>query len=77
MRHGQPAWTTEDGRGRNDPPLTNLGQAQAQQMATRLADPAIEPALGPCNRLFVVPGAAGPGDGGADRRRPRSADRHP
>jgi probable phosphoglycerate mutase len=55
VRHGQPAWTTEDGRGRNDPPLTNLGQAQAQQMATRLADPTIEPALGPCNRLFSSP----------------------
>ena len=57
VRHGQPEWTTEDGRARNDPPLTNLGQAQAQQMAARLADPELEPALGPCNHLYASPAA--------------------
>jgi probable phosphoglycerate mutase len=55
VRHGQPAWTNEDGRARNDPALTNLGQAQAQQMAARLADPETEPALGPCNHLYASP----------------------
>lgn len=55
VRHGQPAWTSEDGRIHNDPPLTNLGQAQAQQMATRLADPSCEPATGPCDHVFSSP----------------------
>lgn len=53
VRHGQPAWSTPDGRGRNDPGLTELGHAQAAAVAARLADPAHEPAPGPVDRLLV------------------------
>ena len=35
VRHGQPAWTTPDGKGRNDPGLTELGHAQAKEAAAR------------------------------------------
>ncbi|MCU1453624.1 MAG: Alpha-ribazole-5-phosphate phosphatase [Acidimicrobiales bacterium] len=55
MRHGEPAWTTAEGLGRNDPGLTERGQAQARMLATRIADPDVEPALGPVDRLLVSP----------------------
>ena len=55
VRHGQPAWTTPDGKGRNDPGLTDLGHAQAAAAAVRLADHAEAPAPGPVDRLFVSP----------------------
>jgi len=55
VRHGQPAWSTPDGRGRNDPGLTDLGHAQAAEVARRLADPNDEPAAGPVDRLLVSP----------------------
>lgn len=55
VRHGQPAWSTPDGRGRNDPGLTDLGHAQAKAMAGRLADPEDFPAYGPVDHLVVSP----------------------
>lgn len=55
VRHGQPAWATPDGRGRNDPGLTDHGHAQAEQVAARLADHEDQPALGPVDRLFASP----------------------
>jgi len=56
VRHGQPAWTTPEGLGRNDPGLTDLGHAQARLAAERLADPGTEPAPGAVvDRLFVSP----------------------
>ena len=55
VRHGQPAWTTPDGRARNDPGLTELGQAQARAVAVRLADHTDEPAPGPVDRLLASP----------------------
>lgn len=55
VRHGQPAWTTPEGRGRNDPGLTALGHTQARLVAARLADPGDEPAPGPVDRLFASP----------------------
>ncbi|MCU1355618.1 MAG: Alpha-ribazole-5-phosphate phosphatase [Acidimicrobiales bacterium] len=55
VRHGQPAWTTPEGMGRNDPGLTDLGHAQAAAAAGRLADHGDEPAPGPVDRLFVSP----------------------
>lgn len=36
VRHGQPAWT-RDGMGVTDPPLTDVGRAQADRTAERLA----------------------------------------
>lgn len=55
VRHGQPAWTTPDGKGRNDPGLTDLGHAQAKQAADRLADTEDLPGRGDVDRLFVSP----------------------
>jgi broad specificity phosphatase PhoE len=55
VRHGQPAWSTPDGRGRNDPGLTDLGHAQAKLVATRLANPDDFPAYGPIDVLAVSP----------------------
>ena len=36
IRHGQPAWLDEQGRGDNDPGLTPLGRRQALQTGARL-----------------------------------------
>ncbi len=55
VRHGEPAWTTPDGTGRNDPWLTERGTAQARLIAERMADRDTEPARGPVDRLFVSP----------------------
>jgi probable phosphoglycerate mutase len=55
VRHGEPAWTTPDGRGRNDPGLTDRGHAQALLIAGRIADSEAEPARGPVDRLLVSP----------------------
>ena len=55
VRHGEPAWASEDGLGRNDPGLTERGRAQAASIAARLADPAAEPAAGPVDRLVASP----------------------
>ena len=55
VRHGQPAWATPEGLGRNDPGLTERGHAQARLVANRLADHADEPAPGPIDRLVVSP----------------------
>ncbi|MGI8710810.1 MAG: histidine phosphatase family protein [Acidimicrobiales bacterium] len=55
VRHGQPAWATPEGLGRNDPGLTAHGRAQAEAVAARLADPADEPAPGPVDRLLASP----------------------
>ncbi len=55
VRHGQPAWTTPDRRNRNDPPLTDLGHAQAKLAATRIADPDDEPARGPVDHVIASP----------------------
>ncbi|HEX2574749.1 MAG TPA: histidine phosphatase family protein, partial [Aquihabitans sp.] len=54
VRHGEPAWELE-GRGRNDPNLTERGHSQATAMARRLADPADHPAPGRVERLIVSP----------------------
>ncbi|MCU1369438.1 MAG: Alpha-ribazole-5-phosphate phosphatase [Ilumatobacteraceae bacterium] len=55
VRHGQPAWTTPDGKGRNDPGLTALGHDQAKRAAARLADTEDLPGRGDVDRLFVSP----------------------
>ena len=55
VRHGQPAWSTPDRRNRNDPPLTELGHAQAARAAARIADPAEEPARGPVDLVIASP----------------------
>ncbi len=55
VRHGQPAWATPEGLGRNDPGLTDHGHAQAKQVAGRIADPNDQPALGPVDRLLASP----------------------
>lgn len=54
VRHGQPAWSLE-GRGRNDPDLTERGHGQALAVAGRLADPDVGPAYGPVDQLIVSP----------------------
>lgn len=54
VRHGEPAWA-EEGRGRNDPTLTDRGHTQAQAIARRLADPTDLPALGQIDLLLVSP----------------------
>lgn len=38
IRHGQPEWTRQ-GKGQNDPPLTDLGSAQAEALVHALEDP--------------------------------------
>ncbi|WP_421121037.1 histidine phosphatase family protein [Aquihabitans daechungensis] len=55
VRHGQPAWVTPDGKGRNDPGLTDLGHAQAKEAAARLADTEDLPGRGDVDRLYVSP----------------------
>ena len=55
VRHGQPAWTTPAGTGRNDPGLTDLGHAQAKEVAARLADTEDLPGRGDVDRLYVSP----------------------
>lgn len=55
VRHGQPAWTTPEGLGRNDPGLTDLGHAQARRAGQRLADTEDLPGRGDVDRLFVSP----------------------
>ncbi len=55
VRHGQPAWVTPEGKGRNDPGLTDLGHAQAKRAADRLADTEDLPGRGDIDRLFVSP----------------------
>lgn len=55
VRHGQPEWVSPDGKNRNDPGLTELGHAQAEAAAERLADHAEAPAPGPVDRLFASP----------------------
>ncbi len=54
VRHGEPAWSLE-GRGRNDPDLTERGQRQAAAVARRLADHADPLAPGPVDLLLVSP----------------------
>lgn len=48
IRHGQPAWT-DGARAYNDPELTDLGRAQAERMAERVA------AMGPIDHFLVSP----------------------
>jgi broad specificity phosphatase PhoE len=55
VRHGEPAWSSPDGLGRNDPGLTPRGHEQAKAMAARLADLDDEPCAGPIDRLVVSP----------------------
>ncbi|QXC60415.1 histidine phosphatase family protein [Aquihabitans sp. G128] len=55
VRHGQPAWATPEGKGRNDPGLTDLGHAQAARVGERLADTEDLPGRGDVDRLFVSP----------------------
>lgn len=55
VRHGEPAWSTPDGLGRNDPWLTERGTAQARLIAERMADHGVEPARGPLDRLLASP----------------------
>jgi broad specificity phosphatase PhoE len=55
VRHGEPAWSSPDGRGRNDPGLTERGHEQAKAAAARLADLDDEPALGSVDVLAVSP----------------------
>lgn len=55
VRHGQPAWSTPEGLGRNDPDLTELGHAQAARVAARLADTEDLPGRGDVDRLYVSP----------------------
>lgn len=55
VRHGQPAWTTPEGLGRNDPGLTELGTAQAARAGARLADTEDLPGRGDVDRLFASP----------------------
>jgi probable phosphoglycerate mutase len=55
VRHGQPAWSTPDRRNRNDPPLTDLGHAQAALAGARIADPDDEPARGPVDHVIASP----------------------
>ena len=55
VRHGEPAWVSDDGRNRNDPELTARGRAQASQAAARLADTEDLPGRGDVDRLFVSP----------------------
>src|ERR1700754_3376856 len=54
VRHGEPLWVV-DGKNRNDPELTERGHAQAARVATRLADPEVEPADGPVDVLLGSP----------------------
>jgi len=55
VRHGQPAWVTPEGLGRNDPGLTELGRGQARRAADRLADTEDLPGRGDVDRLFASP----------------------
>lgn len=55
VRHGQPAWTTPTGLGRNDPMLTARGHAQAAMAAQRLSDTEEDPGRGDVDHLFVSP----------------------
>ena len=55
VRHGEPAWVTPEGLGRNDPELTPRGHAQAAAVAARLADHGEEPAPGPVDVLLRSP----------------------
>ena len=55
VRHGQPAWASPEGAGRNDPGLTELGHAQARRAAERLADTEDLPCRGDVDRLYVSP----------------------
>lgn len=55
VRHGQPAWTTADGRNQNDPELTALGHDQAKLVGARLADTEDLPGRGDVDRLYVSP----------------------
>ncbi len=55
VRHGQPAWATPEGLGRNDPGLTDLGRSQAEQVGRRLADATDLPARGDVDHVFVSP----------------------
>lgn len=41
LRHGEPEWHGDDGLGRTDPPLTELGRAQAVAASGHLADEGI------------------------------------
>lgn len=54
VRHGEPAWEQE-GRGRNDPDLTDRGHSQATAVARRLADPDDPLSPGRVDRLLVSP----------------------
>src|SRR5690349_14055346 len=55
VRHGEPAWSSPEGLGRNDPGLTPRGHEQAKAVAARLADLEDEPAAGPVDVLVVSP----------------------
>lgn len=55
VRHGEPAWVSDDGRNRNDPELTERGHAQAERAAARLADTEDLPGRGDVDRLYVSP----------------------
>ncbi len=55
VRHAQPAWVTPDGKGRNDPGLTDLGHAQAKLVADRLGSSEQLPGRGDVDRLFASP----------------------
>lgn len=55
VRHGEPAWSDENGRARNDPGLTDRGHAQAVAVAGRLAATEHVPEWGDIDRLLVSP----------------------
>jgi probable phosphoglycerate mutase len=55
VRHGEPAWVSDEGRNRNDPELTARGHQQAKQAAARLADTEDLPGRGDIDRLYVSP----------------------
>lgn len=54
VRHGQPEWMRE-GLGVNNPPLTDIGQQQAERTAARLAAEIAEGRAEPFDRVLVSP----------------------
>ncbi len=54
IRHGEPEWVV-DGRNRNDPALTARGRAQAERVASRIANPEAEPGDGARGPRRVAP----------------------
>lgn len=55
VRHGEPAWVDDTGRGHNDPGLTDRGREQAGLAAERLAATDDDPEWGDLDRVFASP----------------------